>query len=207
MAKRVLRATTVPFFRQNELTRARLVQEIARTKDVREIPEGMDADAIYDYLKSLKMPKRGPMKAGDLPPLRIPTNALATSFKAELLDGIHAAADVYKIALYVAASTIGAGTTAYTATNEVVGTGYTAGGQNLAGRQIVLDGTTQILDWTTDPVWAASTITARGAMIYNSTKANRALIILDFGADITSTNGNFTVTFPAPTSAAGLIRL
>lgn len=139
---------------------------------------------------------------------QLPVAGLCTSYKAEMFDGIHQAADVYNIALYTSAANIGVATTAYTATGEVAtGGGYTAGGIALAGRQIVTDGTTVIQDWTTDPVWAAATITARGAMIYNSTRANRAMIVLDFGSDVTSTNGNFTVTLPAPTAAAGLIRL
>lgn len=134
------------------------------------------------------------------------TAALCTSYKQEVMQGVHEAADTYKIALYTSAATLGASTTAYTATNEVSGTGYTAGGATLSGFSVSADGTTAILDFT-DPTWANSTITARGALIYNSTQSNKAVAVLDFGADISSTNDTFTVTFPAATAAAGLVRI
>ena len=133
--------------------------------------------------------------------------AIATSFKAEILQGIHDSADTYKIALYTSAATLGATTTAYSATNEVSGTGYTAGGQVLSGFNVTTSGITAILDFTTDPSWANATITARGALIYNSSKTNKAVYVLDFGSDISSTNGEFTVTFPTPDAVSALIRL
>lgn len=137
------------------------------------------------------------------------TAAFCNSFKQELLAMTpHTAADVYKIALFTSAATLSAATTAYAATNEVAnGNGYTTGGATLSGFSVTTDGTTPILDWTSDPSWPASTITARGALIYNSSRANKALAVLDFGSDITSTNGTFTVTLPAPTAATGLIRI
>jgi len=135
------------------------------------------------------------------------TQALTRSYKQEILGGTHLAADVYKIALYTSAAALDKNTTAYSATNEVVGAGYSAGGMAIAGFNVTIDTDTAILDWTTDPVWAAATITARGALIYNSTRANKAVAVLDFGADIISTAGNFTVVLPAPTAAAGLIRI
>lgn len=134
------------------------------------------------------------------------TQSIPTTFKAEILAGTHASADVYKIALYTSSATLGAATTTYTTTGEVTGTGYTAGGTTLTGFHVVTDGTTAILDFN-DPSWASATITARGALIYNSSKTNKAVYVLDFSSDITSTNGTFTVTFPAATAAAGLIRL
>ena len=133
--------------------------------------------------------------------------AIATSFKAEILQGIHDSADTYKIALYTSAATLGATTTAYSATNEVSGTGYTAGGQVLSGFNVTTSGITAILDFTTDPSWANATITARGALIYNSSKSNKAVYVLDFGSDITSTNGTFAVALPTPDATNGLIRL
>ena len=133
--------------------------------------------------------------------------AIATSFKAEILQGIHDSADTYKIALYTSAATLGATTTEYSATNEVSGTGYTAGGQVLSGFNVTTSGITAILDFTTDPSWANATITARGALIYNSSKTNKAVYVLDFGSDISSTNGVFTVTFPTPDAVSALIRL
>ena len=135
------------------------------------------------------------------------TQATTTSYKAEVLQGIHDAADTYKMALYTSAATLGTSTTAYSATNEVVGTGYTIGGTTLSGFNVTTSGTTAILDFTTDPSWENATITARGALIYNSSKSNKAVYVLDFGSDITSTNGTFTVTLPAPDATNGLIRL
>ena len=135
------------------------------------------------------------------------TNALCTSFKQEALGGEHLAANTYKIALYTSAATLGASTTAYSATNEVVGAAYVAGGATLAGYTRSSSGTTAWIDWTTDPSWAASTITARGALIYNSSVSNKAIAVLDFGADITSTVGTFTVVLPVADASNAIIRL
>ena len=135
------------------------------------------------------------------------TQAIPTSFKAEILQGIHDSADTYKMALYTSVATLGTSTTAYSATNEVSGTGYTAGGQVLSGFNVTTSGTTAILDFTTDPFWENATITARGALIYNSSKSNKAVYVLDFGSDIISTNGTFAITLPTPDAANGLIRL
>ena len=135
------------------------------------------------------------------------TQAIPTSFKAEILQGIHDSADTYKMALYTSVATLGASTTEYSAINEVVGTGYTAGGVTLSGFNVTTSGTTAILDFTTDPSWANASITARGALIYNSSKSNKAVYVLDFGSDITSTNGTFAVTLPEPDAINGLIRL
>lgn len=135
------------------------------------------------------------------------TAAVCTSYKQEVLQGLHDSTDTYKIALYTSAATLSAATTAYSATNEVSGTGYTAGGATLAGFTTGASGTTAWIDFTTDPSWPSSTITARGALIYNSTETNKAVAVLDFGADITSTNGTFTVQFPAADAANAVIRL
>ncbi len=136
------------------------------------------------------------------------TAAVCNSFKQEILQGIHLAADTYKIALYTSAATLSKATTAYTASGEVAsGGGYTTGGATLVGFSATLDSDTAILDFTTDPTWPAATITARAALIYNSSKSNKAVAVLDFGADIVSTNGTFTVTLPAPAAATGLIRV
>jgi|SRR6185436_5389809 len=138
------------------------------------------------------------------------TAAAANSFKLQLLDGsgTHLAADVYKIALYTSSASLSKSTTAYSATNEVGNSGtYAAGGLTLVGFTVVLDTDTAILDWTTDPLWTGATITARGALIYNSSKSNKAVAVLDFGADITSTNGNFLVTLPAAAAATATVRI
>lgn len=133
------------------------------------------------------------------------TQALCTSYKKEVLQGVHLAADVYKIALFTAAANLSAATTAYATAGEATGAGYTAGGVNLSGFAVTDTGGVACLDFA-DPSWSNATITARGALIYNSTRANKAVAVLDFGADITSTNGTFTVQFPAP-GAAGLITI
>lgn len=126
------------------------------------------------------------------------TQAITKSYKKEVLEGVHLAADVYKMALYVSAATLNADTTAYAATNEVAtGGGYTAGGVTLSGFAVTINGSQAELVFA-DPSWASATITARGALIYNSTRGNKAVAVLDFGTDIVSTNGTFLVDLPAP---------
>lgn len=133
--------------------------------------------------------------------------AMCSSFKSELLGGIHDLdTDTIKLALFTSSATLGAATTAYSTTNEVVGVGYTAGGNTLASPVISLDGTTAIVDFA-DTTWASATITARYAVIYNSSKADRAIAVLDFGSDKTSTTGDFTVSFPAAAAATAIIRI
>lgn len=135
------------------------------------------------------------------------TQAFCNSFKQEVLQGVHVSTDVYKIALYTSVATLSKATTAYSATNEVSGSGYTAGGATLSGFTTALDTDTAYIDWTTDPSWPAATITARGALIYNSSRSNKAVAVLDFGSDIVSTNGTFSVTLPAAAAATALIRI
>lgn len=129
------------------------------------------------------------------------TQSLPTSFKVELLQGVHdftpSTGDTFKIALYTSSATLSAATTAYTATNEVAnGNGYTTGGATLTNAAVTSTGTSAYVDFN-DVTWSASTITARGAMIYNSTNSNKAVAILDFGQDYSSSSGNFTISFPA----------
>jgi hypothetical protein len=132
---------------------------------------------------------------------------MVSSFKTDMLGGVQDLdTDVIKIALYTSAATLGASTTAYTTSNEVVGTGYTAGGNTLTGATISLDGTTGICTFSTT-FWTTSSITARGALIYNSTKTNKAIAVLDFGADKTSTSGVFTINFPAATAGSAIIQV
>jgi len=138
------------------------------------------------------------------------TQALASSFKQELLEGIHdfsaSTGDVFKIALYTSSASLDSATTAYTASGESSGTGYTAGGETLTNVGVSLSGTTAYLDFD-DVTWAASSISAAGALIYNSSQSDKAVAILSFGGVYTSTNGNFTVTFPAATSSTAIIIL
>jgi hypothetical protein len=133
------------------------------------------------------------------------TSAICNSYKKEILDGIHAAADTYKIALYTSSATLDASTTAYSSTNEVSGTGYTAGGATLSGFSTGLASSTAYLTFS-DPSWANATITARGCLIYNSSKSNKAVAVFDFGSDVSSTSGTFTVDLPAA-GASALIRI
>ena len=144
--------------------------------------------------------------------------AMATSFKVEILNGIHAfgttvvraatTADTFKIALYTSSATLDATTTAYTTSNEVPSTGnYTAGGNTLAiAAAPTSTGTTAFLDFT-DTTWATSTITARGALIYNSTQSNKAVAVLDFGSDKSSSVGSFTIQFPTADATNAILRI
>lgn len=135
------------------------------------------------------------------------SQAMCSSFKEELLQGVHDfLTDTFMIALYTSSATLGASTTAYTTSNEVVGTGYTAGGNTLAGTTVSLSGTTAFVDFS-DSTWSTATITARGALIYNSSKSDKAVAVLDFGADKTSTAGNFTVQFPTNDASSAIIRI
>lgn len=132
---------------------------------------------------------------------------MVTSFKAEILGGIQDLdTDVIKIALYTSAASLDATTTVYSTSNEVVGVGYSAGGNTLASPIISTSGTTAFVDFA-DSSWTTATITARGALIYNSSKANRAVAVLDFGSDKTSTAGTFTVQMPANNATDALIRI
>ena len=136
------------------------------------------------------------------------TTAMCSSFKEELLKGVHDFEnDTFKMALYTSSATLGASTTAYTVTNEVSGTGYTAGGQDLDSPTVTLSGTTAFVDFA-DETWTGASITARGALIYNSTAAgNPAVAVFDFGADKTSTSGDFVVQFPTADASNAVIRI
>ncbi len=138
-------------------------------------------------------------------------NFMCTSFKKELLEAVHnfknSGGSTFKIALYTNSASFNASTTAYTATNEVSGTGYSAGGNTLTRVDPTSSGTTAFTDFA-DTTWSSSTITARGAMIYNdSASGNPAVVILDFGSDKTSTNGDFTVVFPTADASNAIIRI
>jgi hypothetical protein len=138
------------------------------------------------------------------------TTAMCTSFKKEVLEALHdfntSAGSVFKIALYTSAANLGATTTVYSATNEVVGTGYTAGGLTLTNIDPTTSGTTGFVDFA-DATWTSATITAAGALIYNSSQANKAVAVLSFGGDKTSTNGDFVVQFPVADASNAIIRI
>jgi hypothetical protein len=133
---------------------------------------------------------------------------LTNSFKQEMLQmGQNLVTDTLKMALYTALSDIGPLTTAYTTTNEITGTGYTAGGEVVTGATISTDtqtGTVYV-DFA-DVSWPGANFTARGALIYNVTRSNKSVAVLDFGSDKTFTSTNNTVTMPANTATTALIR-
>ena len=140
------------------------------------------------------------------------TQAMCTSFKVGILgadfDFDTGTTQVFKIALFTSSATLSAATTAYAATNEVSGTGYSAGGNTLTISQVPTStGTTAFLDFA-DTTWSTATITARGALIYlaNGT-TNPAVAVLDFGGDKTSTAGNFTIQFPAADATNAILRI
>lgn len=140
------------------------------------------------------------------------TQAMCTSFKVGILDGLFdfgtGTSQTFKIALYTSSATLSAATTAYTTSNEVVGTGYSAGGQNLTISQVpTSSGTTAFIDFS-DVTWSTATITARGALIYlaNGT-TNPSVCVLDFGGDKTSTAGNFTIQFPTADASNAILRI
>ena len=140
------------------------------------------------------------------------SQAMCTSFKVQLLSGAQnfntGTTKVYKIALYTSSATLGAGTNTYSGTkNEVAnGGGYTTGGNTLTVSQVpTSSGTTAFIDFA-DTTWSAATITARGALIYNSTD-DTAVAALDFGSDKTSTAGDFTIIFPTANATDAIIRI
>ena len=138
------------------------------------------------------------------------TQTMTTSFKQELMEGVHDfTTHTFKIALFTSAATLDATTTAYSTTNEASGTGYTAGGNTLTvtGGAVSTSGTTAFIDFA-DTSWTSASITARGALIYNSSVVgNPAVAVLDFGSDKTSTDGTFTVQFPTADSSNSIVRI
>jgi len=144
------------------------------------------------------------------------SQAMCTSFKVQLLNGIHAFstsvargntnADSFKLALYTSSASLGAATTAYTTSGEASGTGYTAAGAALTAVAPTSSGTTAFLDFN-DLTFSTATVTARGALIYNDTQGDKSVAVLDFGADKTSTAGDFTVVFPAADASNAIIRI
>jgi|TARA_R100001530_G_scaffold5679_1_gene6974 hypothetical protein len=147
------------------------------------------------------------------------TTAMCTSFKKELLEGVHnfllSGGDTFKLALYAISSggkssttaTLGAATTAFTTTGEVASSGsYTTGGGSLTRINPTSSGTTGFTDFA-DISFTTATITARGALIYNSSDSNKAICALDFGGNKTSTAGTFSIAFPAAAASTAIIRI
>ena len=134
------------------------------------------------------------------------SQAMCTSFKAEILDEQHdLVADTIKIALYTSSASLGAGTTAYATTNEITGTGYTAGGVALGSKTVDTSGTTAYFD-SADPSWTSASFTANGALIYNDTNSDKAIAVLAFGGDFTVAGGTFQIVFPAA-GANAIVRI
>ena len=139
------------------------------------------------------------------------STAMCTSFKSELMSALHdfdnPGGNTFKIALYTSSATLGATTTAYSATNEVAtGGGYTAGGNTLTSVSPTTSGTTAYVDFA-DTTWSSSTITANGALIYNANSSNAAVVVLAFGSDKSSSNGDFTIVFPTANATDAIIRI
>ena len=139
------------------------------------------------------------------------TQAMCSSFKKEILEAKHnflnSGGNTFKIALYTSSASLGAATTAYTTSNEVSGTNYTAKGNTLTRVDPSLDGTTAITDFA-DTTWSSSTITARGALIFNEdTSGDTSVLVLNFGSDKSSSSGDFTIAFPAADASNAITRI
>jgi len=139
------------------------------------------------------------------------TQAMCTSFKKELFTAAHNFSAVgghaFKIAVYTSAATLDASTTVYSSSNEVVSSGYTAGGFALTNVDPSSSGTTAMVTFSVNPFWTGVTFTASQALIYNSSAGNKAVAVLDFGGNQTVVAGDFVLTLPAVTSTTALLRL
>ena len=138
-------------------------------------------------------------------------NFMCTSFKKELMEAKHnflnSGGNTFKIALYTNSASFTAATTAYTTSNEVTGTGYTAAGNTLTRVDPTTSGTTAYTDFA-DTTWTSSTITARGALVFNDTASgDPSVIVLDFSSDKSSSAGDFTIAFPAADESNAIIRI
>ena len=147
--------------------------------------------------------------------MAITTNAICDSFKKELLQAKHdfdTSSDTYKLAMFTSSATLGKSTTNYATANEVTSTsGYTAGGKALVNQGVKVSSSVAITDFA-DLSFVGVTLTARGALIYNTTTdggsgTTDAVAVLDFGGDKTATSGTFTIQFPAFTTSAAILRL
>ncbi|MBN9265958.1 MAG: hypothetical protein J0I75_15595 [Hyphomicrobium sp.] len=138
------------------------------------------------------------------------TTAMQTSFKKEMLEGVHnfknSGGDTIKVALFTSSATLDASTTAYSTTNEVSGTGYSAGGNTLTRVDPASSGTTAFTDFA-DTNWSTATITARGCQHYNNTDSDKSIITNDFGSDKSSSGGTFTLTYPTADASNAIIRI
>ena len=139
------------------------------------------------------------------------SQTLTDAFLQDCLDGaqnLGNGGNTLKIALYTSSASLGATSASYSATNEVSGTGYTAGGVALSSQAVAYDATNQVAFFdAADPAFTTATITARGALIYNNSKSNASIAVLDFGSDFTSTAGTFTIQLPSAAHNTAIIRI
>ena len=138
------------------------------------------------------------------------TSAICNSFKQEILVGTHnftaSSGDSFKIALFTSSATLGASTTAYSTTNEISGTGYTAGGAALTSVTPVLDSSTAVCDFA-DVSFTSASFTANGCLIYNTSQSDKAVAVIAFGGDKTVSSGTFTIQFPTADASNAIIRI
>ena len=138
------------------------------------------------------------------------TSAICTSFKQEILVGTHdltaSTGDTFKLALFTSSATLGASTTAYSTSNEVSGTGYSAGGATLTSVTPTTDGTTAVCDFA-DVSFTSASFTANGCLIYNSSQSDKAVAVIAFGGDKTVSSGTFTIQFSTADASNAIIRI
>ena len=141
------------------------------------------------------------------------SSAICNSFKQEILVGTHnftaSSGNAFKLAMYTSSASLGAGTTAYSATNEISnasGSAYTAGGKALTSVTPVLDGSTAVCDFA-DISFTSASFTANGCLIYNDTQADKAVCVVAFGGDKTVSSGTFTIQFPAAAASTAIVRI
>jgi hypothetical protein len=138
------------------------------------------------------------------------TSAICNSFKQEILVGTHnltaSTGDTFKLALFTSSASLGASTTAYSTSNEVSGTGYSAGGTTLTSVTPVLDSSTAVCDFS-DVSFTSASFTANGCLIYNSSQSDKAVAVIAFGGDKTVSSGTFTIQFPTADASNAIIRI
>lgn len=134
------------------------------------------------------------------------TPGLCFSYKREIIEGVHSREDEYYLALYTRDAALSGRTTQYTTAGETIGPGYTPGGKPVSNFVSSLNGAVACLDFTA-PEWSDATFVARGGLVYNRSKQNRAVAVVNFGADMSATTGTFAVDFPVAGERTSLIRI
>ena len=134
-------------------------------------------------------------------------SGLCATAKRDFIMGVHQPHDHYKVALYSSMANLSPATEFYTTHGEITGQGYERGGMPLRGYKCVIDGTIAVMGWTEDPVWRNASISAHGALFYNSSKQNRALVVVDFGQVIASTFGDYRLRLPPVAADTAIVRI